>query len=83
MPGDTITVHKGVYRERINPPRGGESDAKRITYQAAKGEKVVIKGSEVIKGWKKVEGDTWKVTVPNSFFGDFNPISLPFLGKSG
>jgi len=24
--GDVITVHKGVYRERVNPPRGGESD---------------------------------------------------------
>jgi len=23
QPGDTITVHAGVYRERITPPRGG------------------------------------------------------------
>jgi len=37
QPGDAITVHQGTYRERVNPPRGGESDAKRITYQAAKG----------------------------------------------
>ncbi|MBN1816044.1 MAG: DUF1565 domain-containing protein, partial [Sedimentisphaerales bacterium] len=68
QPGDTITVHEGVYRERIAPPRGGQSDQKRIVYQAAPGEKVVIKGSEVIKGWKKVQNDTWKITVPNSFF---------------
>jgi len=27
QPGDIITVHEGVYRERISPPRGGESDA--------------------------------------------------------
>ncbi len=73
QPGDVITVHEGVYRERINPPRGGQSDSKRITYQAAKGKKVVIKGSEIIKGWVKVKGDTWKVEIPNSFFGDFNP----------
>ena len=32
QPGDTVTVHAGVYRERVNPPRGGESDAKRIVY---------------------------------------------------
>ena len=25
QPGDTITVHAGVYRERIDPPRGGTS----------------------------------------------------------
>ena len=74
-PGDVITVHKGVYRERINPPRGGTSDSNRIVYQAGPGEKVVIKGSEVIKGWKKVQNDTWKVRIPNSFFGDFNPYS--------
>lgn len=75
QPGDVITVHEGIYRERINPPRGGESDAKRITYQAAKGQKVVIKGSEAIKGWQKVQNDTWKVSISNSFFGDFNPYS--------
>ena len=38
QPGEVITVHEGVYRERINPPRGGESDTKRIVYQAAPGE---------------------------------------------
>jgi alpha-L-arabinofuranosidase len=73
QPGDTITVHAGTYRERVTPPRGGESDAKRITYQAASGEKVIITGSEIVKGWMKITNDTWKVTLPNSYFGDFNP----------
>jgi len=75
QPGDVITVHAGIYRERINPPRGGESDAKRITYQAAQGEKVVITGAESIKGWTKVTNDTWSVTIPNTFFGAFNPYT--------
>ena len=74
-PGDTIIVHEGTYRERVNPPRGGTADDKRIVYQAAPGEKVVIKGSEIIKGWEKVQDGVWKVTLPNSFFGDFNPYS--------
>jgi alpha-N-arabinofuranosidase len=73
QPGDAITMHEGVYRERITPPRGGTSDEKRIVYQAAPGEKVEIKGSEVVKNWAKVQGDVWKVTLPNSFFGGFNP----------
>jgi hypothetical protein len=73
MPGDTVTVHAGVYRERINPPRGGESDTRRITYQAAAGETVVITGSEPVKGWEKVAGDTWKVAIPSRRFGNFNP----------
>jgi hypothetical protein len=47
-PGDVITVYEGTYRERVTPPRGGVSDSKRIVYQAARGERVVIKGSEVV-----------------------------------
>ncbi|MCK5463165.1 MAG: DUF1565 domain-containing protein, partial [Bacteroidales bacterium] len=42
--GDMITVHQGIYREMINPMNGGSSDLNRIVYQAAAGEKVVIKG---------------------------------------
>jgi alpha-N-arabinofuranosidase len=54
QPGDVITVHGGVYRERIAPPRGGQSEQKRIVYQAAPGEKVEIKGSEIVKNWSRV-----------------------------
>jgi hypothetical protein len=75
QPGDTITVHEGVYRERINPPRGGTSDRRRIVYRAAPGARVEIKGSEVIKGWTQVQEDVWKVTLPSSFFGSFNPYT--------
>jgi len=73
QPGDTITVHEGIYRERINPPRGGLSDDMRIVYQAAEGQNVQIKGSEIVVGWKKIQDGVWKVTVPNTFFGNYNP----------
>jgi alpha-N-arabinofuranosidase len=73
--GDVITVHEGVYRERIHPPRGGTSDAKRIVYQAAPGERPVITGSEIVKHWERVTNDTWKAEIPNSFFGAFNPYA--------
>src|SRR5262245_59997508 len=75
QPGDAITVHEGVYRERVDPPRGGTSDKRRIVYQAAAGERIEVKGSELIKNWVKVENNAWKVTLPNSFFGGFNPYS--------
>jgi alpha-L-arabinofuranosidase len=74
-PGDVITVHKGIYRERVTPPRGGTSDAKRIVYQAAPGERPVITGAEIMKGWVKQKNDVWKVSIPNSFFKGFNPYS--------
>jgi alpha-N-arabinofuranosidase len=75
QPGDVITVHEGIYRERINPPCGGVSDTKRIVYQAAPGEKVEVKGSEVITNWVKLQDEVWRVTLPNSFFANFNPYS--------
>ncbi|MES2730724.1 MAG: right-handed parallel beta-helix repeat-containing protein [Bacteroidota bacterium] len=72
-PGDIITVHAGSYKERVAPPLGGTSAIKRIVYRAAKGEKVEIKGSEVLSGWTLVEKGVWKVTIPNTFFGNYNP----------
>jgi len=73
IPGSKIIVHEGIYRERITPPRGGTADNNRIVYKAAKSEKVVIKGSEVINNWVKFKGNVWKATIPNGFFGNFNP----------
>ena len=78
--GDVITVHAGTYREWINPARGGESDAKRIVYQSAPGEKVEIKGSELVTGWKSEKNGIWKVVIPNSFFGIYNPYKDSIFG---
>ena len=73
--GDTVIVCEGVYREWVKPSEGGLSNARRITYQAAEGEHVVIKGSERIQSWEKVEGTVWKAVLPNEFFGCFNPYA--------
>lgn len=73
QPGDVITVHEGTYREWVKPANSGKTEAERITYQAATGEKVEIKGSEIITGWENITGTVWKVKIANTFFGDFNP----------
>lgn len=78
--GDTVIVHEGVYREWVKPKNSGLSNTRRITYQAAEGEKVVIKGSERIQNWRHVEGSIWKVQLSNSFFGDFNPYKEKVYG---
>jgi hypothetical protein len=80
QPGDVITVYKGVYRERVNPPRGGTSDSQRIVYRAARGERVEIRGSELVKNWVHVQGDIWKAVVPNTVFGKFNPYTNLIAG---
>lgn len=78
--GDHIIVHEGEYREWVKPVNGGRSNSERIVYEAAEGEKVVIKGSERITGWKHMEGSVWKVMIPNDFFGNFNPYEEVLQG---
>ena len=73
--GDTVQVHSGEYREWVKPAEGGLHEYCRITYEAAPGEKPVIKGSEIVTGWERVEGTVWKKVLPNSMFGDWNPYA--------
>jgi len=80
QPGDTVLVHAGEYREWVKPRRGGLSDTRRITYEAAAGEHVVIKGSERITDWVPVAGSVWSAAVPNALFGDFNPFAEEIAG---
>lgn len=80
MPGDTVVVHGGEYREWVKPRRGGLSDTRRITYQAADGEHVVIKGSERVTDWEPDGGTVWRAAVPNALFGDFNPFAEELAG---
>lgn len=79
-PGDTVQVHSGEYREWVDPRFGGLSEATRITYEAAPGEKPVIKGSEIVTGWERVEGTIWKKVLPNAMFGDWNPYKEKLFG---
>ena len=77
--GDTVRVFGGTYRERVCPKNGGTETA-RITYEAVEGETPIIKGSEIVTDWEKVDGTVWKKTIPNTFFGDFNPYTVALFG---
>ncbi|MEW2547919.1 discoidin domain-containing protein [Streptomyces sp. NPDC047002] len=74
-PGDTVLVHAGVYRETVKPARGGTDEDHRITYSGAGDGDVVVKGSEEINSWTNTGGSVWSVTLPNSFFGDYDPYA--------
>lgn len=78
--GDKAVVHEGVYREWVRPERGGKNDQCRITYEAAPGEKVVIKGSEVISHWENDGGTVWKAKISNELFGEYNPYAERMRG---
>ena len=49
-PGQKVVIHKGVYRERVCPARGGSAPEAMIAYGAARGEEVVVKGSRTLEG---------------------------------
>ena len=82
MPGETVIVHAGVYRERVNPIRGGEPGAM-IWYRAAEGEEVVIKGSDEWSPtfspseYKRAKSPfVWQTPLTNDMFEDANVFAL-------
>lgn len=84
--GDTVTIRGGVYREWVKPANAGRKDAP-ITYQAAKGEKVVVTGADPVKGWTKRHDGLWTARLSYDAFGGFNPftdfISGDWFGNGG
>ena len=47
QPGERVVIAEGVYREQVHPARGGTGPEAMISYEAAMGAKVVVKGSEI------------------------------------
>ncbi len=53
QPGERVVIASGVYRERVDPARGGTGPERMVSYEAAPGAKVVVKGSRlVVGGWE-------------------------------
>ena len=62
QPGEQVIIMTGVYRERIDPARGGTGPDKMISYEAAPGANVMVKGSRVVKtGWEPSTGFKFNV----------------------
>jgi len=55
-PGTRVLIREGTYRETVQPARGGTGPDKMICYEAAEGEKVVIKASVIAGDWKPSTG---------------------------
>lgn len=75
MPGDTVMIHGGVYREAVTPRHGGISPNCRVIFMSSPGETVVIKGSERVTDWREVADSVWTTVLPNDNFGKFNPYA--------
>ncbi|GFR38785.1 hypothetical protein PRECH8_20810 [Insulibacter thermoxylanivorax] len=79
MPGDTVIVHAGVYREWVNPANSG-TEEHRIVYRSAGDGEVVITGAERITDWKEEGDGVWSTEVPNSIFSIRNPFEVELSG---
>ncbi len=96
QPGERVVIASGTYRECVRPARGGSGPGQMISYEAAPGAKVVIKGSEVLKdGWRQeslASGTRaapgpqiaiWRHDLTTAMFPDlYNPFALPSIMPS-
>lgn len=74
LAGDNVFVAPGLYREAVNPKNKG-TKGKPISYISSKKNQAHISGAELLKNWQHLEGNVYFTSVPNSFFGDFNPYT--------
>jgi len=88
-PGERVVVGQGVYRERVTPPRGGTGPDAMISYEAAPGARVVIKGSKVFtETWRPSRRDgqpapknVWSAPLAAAYFADYNPFDIENVAK--
>ncbi len=86
QPGEKVVIHAGLYRECVRPARGGTGPEAMIAYEAAPGERVVVRGSEVWTPSARPsagyalrptpEGAPWMAELPEIFSEDYNPFLL-------
>lgn len=70
MPGDTVFVFEGIYRERVAPPHGG-TESNEIVYWGEPGKNVIIKGSDVWSpDWKRESGNIYYAVPDQAMFND-------------
>ncbi len=77
--GDEVLVLPGLYREYVNPLRGGTREA-RIIYRSVEPRKAIISGAEEAKGWVPYEKNVWMIRVNNGVFSRYNPYTTTVYG---
>lgn len=73
-PGDTCLIHRGTYREQVNPP-SGTKDAP-ITVAAYGDGPVTVDGTEPVTGWKDAGGGLVAAETDLPLALDFNAVFL-------
>ncbi len=89
MPGDRVRIHAGLYRETVQPRRGGTDPEHMISYEAFGDGPVVIRASEEVSGFTPSEGwilslnpvqqaestaRVWEYALDPDLFRGYNPF---------
>src|SRR5512146_273327 len=71
QPGDTVTIHPGIYREELKVLAQGTPE-RPITLKATEEGKAILDGARRVQGWRPLEGaeTVWCVD-----FGDAAPYN--------
>jgi hypothetical protein len=89
QPGERVVIMTGVYRERVDPVRGGAGPDKMISYEAAPGARWWWKGSRLIKkGWEsstgfrlgwgeeKTQAKVFQLSLESMPLDNYNPFAM-------
>ena len=78
-PAEKVLIKSGIYRELVQPRRGGTGPDGMISYEAAPGAEAIIKGSEVLSSeWTHADRcvSMWKTELPAAFFEGDHPFAV-------
>lgn len=80
-PAEKVLVKSGIYREWIQPRRGGTGADGMISFEAAPGADAIIRGSQVLDArWTNSEEarsvSVWMADLPEAFFKGDHPFAV-------
>ncbi|MFC1538464.1 right-handed parallel beta-helix repeat-containing protein [Candidatus Latescibacterota bacterium] len=81
--GERVLIRSGVYREKVAPKNSGSGLDGMISYEAAPGARVIIKGSEILEDeWfrsrnpEQYSEKLWMITLDESLFPEESPFKI-------
>ncbi len=87
LPGERVVIAEGLYRESVDPARGGTGPDKVISYEAAPNAHVIVSGAAIVTAWEPSTGFTYRgphkgdpqifqTKLDGNLFGGYNPFGL-------
>ena len=80
-PAERVLIKSGIYRELVQPRRGGTGPDGMISYEAAPGAEAIIRGSDLLSAtWTKSDSakspSVWMTDLPEAFFEGDHPFAV-------